>query len=480
MLAAANIQYELAGRAGGIACGGIGLMHLLAHRTGLVGALDAQLNLLKVHLPYHESDHVLNIAYNILAGGTCLEDLELRRNDVWYLEALGAPRIPDPTTAGDFCRRFGIQDIERLMATINQIRLGVWRQQPASFFDEAIVEADGVIAATDGQCKEGLGLSYDGRWGYHPLVVSLANTGEPLFLINRPGNRPSNEGAAERFDQALALVRQGGFHKVLFRGDTDFSQTTHLDRWDRAGVRFVFGMDAKPNLVAIADGLPAAAWQALGRREPRPIQTRPRQRPENVRERLVRQHEYRNHRLTSEQVASFAYRPSRCQTTYRIVVIRKNISVERGEWVLFDEVRYFFYITNDHSLPDSAIVRSANERCQQENLNEQLRNGVRALGMPLDSLLSNWAYMVMAALAWTLKAWTALLLPIGGRWQHRHQAESRALLGMEFKTFLNAFLHVPCQIVRAGRRIVCRLLAWNGWQPAFLRAAAAFRQPLRC
>ena len=480
MLAAANIRYELADRVGGIACGGIGLMHLMARRTGLVEALDANLHLLKAHLPYHESDHVLNIAYNILVGGTCLEDLELRRNDVHYLDALGAQRIPDPTTAGDFCRRFRAEDIERLMQTINQVRLQVWHRQSQSFFEEAVLDADGVIAATDGQCKEGMGLSYDGRWGYHPLVLSLANTGEPLFLVNRGGNRPSNEGAAERFDQALALVRGAGFRKVLFRGDTDFSQTTHLDRWDEAGVRFIFGMDAKSNLVGIADGLGAKQWKPLPRRVPRPVLTAPRARPENVRQRIVRERGYRNHRLESEQVAWFAYRPWRCKRSYRMVVVRKNLSVERGERALFDEVRYFFYITNDRRSSDDEIVRLANQRCDQENLNEQLRNGVRALRMPLDNLLSNWAYMVMASLAWTLKAWTALLLPRQGRWKDREQAEAHALLRMEFKTFRHALVELPCQIVRTSRRIVYRLLSWNPWQHVFLRAVEALRLPMRC
>ena len=142
MLRASNIHYELSDKARGLSCGGIGAMHLLARRTGLIEAIDARLHLLKVHLPYHESDHVLNIAYNLLAGGTCLEDMELRRQDEVYLDALGAQRIPDPTTAGDFRRRFEASDIQVLMNAVNEVRVKVWRDQPASFFDEAIIEAD--------------------------------------------------------------------------------------------------------------------------------------------------------------------------------------------------------------------------------------------------------------------------------------------------------------------------------------------------
>jgi len=477
---ASNIRYELADRVGGIDCGGIGLMHLLSRRSGLIDALDRQLHLLKFHVPYHESDHVLNIAYNVLSGGTCLEDLELLRNDEQYLNALGAQRIPDPTTAGDFCRRFEAADVEGLMDAINDVRLGVWRRQPKEFFVEAVIDADGVVAETSGECKEGMGLSYNGKWGYHPLVISLANTGEPLYLVNRSGNRPSHEGAAAYLDRAWQLCRRGGFDKVLFRGDVDFSQTTHLDRWDADGARFIFGLAAMPNLVEIADGLDSGAWKQF-RRKPKYVAKSPlRRRPANVKEQIVVAKEYKNIRLCSEQVAQFDYRPTACRKTYRVVVLRKNLSIEKGQRRLFDEIRYFFYITNDRGLSPAEVVASANQRCDQENLNAQLLNGVRALRMPVDSLVSNWAYMVMASLAWTLKAWLALLLSAKGRWKARHQAEKRAVLRMEFKTFLNAFMRVPCQIVRTGRQIVYRLLSWNRWRHVFFRAVAALRLPLRC
>src|SRR4051812_45645300 len=155
MIAATNIHYEIAQRAQGLAPGGIGAMLLLARTTGLVRDIDRDLHLLKRHLPYHESDHVLNIALNLLAGGRCLEHIELRRNDEAFLDALGARRIPDPTTAGDFCRRFAEDDVLTLMETFNGARRRVWAQQPPEFFDRAILDADGTLVATDARCKGG-------------------------------------------------------------------------------------------------------------------------------------------------------------------------------------------------------------------------------------------------------------------------------------------------------------------------------------
>jgi len=480
MLSATNIHYDLAEQTRGLAYGGIGAMHLLARHSGLIGALDQNLHLLKRHLPYHESDHVLNIAYNILCHGDCLEDLERLRNDEVYLDALGAQRIPDPTTAGDFCRRFEAADVETLMDTINVVRVKLWQTQPRAFFEEAILDADGTIAPTTGACKEGMDMSYKGLWGYHPLLVSLAHTAEPLYLVNRSGNATSSQSAAAYLDRAIDVCRTAGFRQILLRGDTDFSQTEHLDRWDDQGVRFVFGMDAMANLVAIADGLAEDLWQPLARPAKYQVQTERRQRPANVKERIVKERRYKNIRLQSEQVAEFDYSPTKCRQTYRVVVLRKNLSVERGEQVLFDDIRYFFYITNDRTSSTAEIVRQANRRCHQENLIEQLKNGVQALRMPVDNLVSNWAYMVMASLAWTLKAWFALRLPETGRWSQKHRAEKQTVLKMEFKRFRHAFLLLPCQIVRSGRRIVYRLLSWNRWLRVFFRGVAALRFPLRC
>ena len=480
MFGASNVHYEVADRTRGFGVGGIGAIHELARSTGLVKAIDEALQLLKVHLPYHESDHVLNIAYNALAGGRCLEDLERLRNDEVYMDALGSQRIPDPTTAGDFCRRFEPLDVEALMDAINETRLRVWAQQPLSFFEEAVIEADGTLVDSTGECKEGMDFSFKGTWGYHPLLVSLANTQEPLYLVNRSGNRNSHEGATERYDQAIELCRRAGFKKITLRGDTAFSQSEHLDRWDEEGVRFVLGYSASGNLVKRAEGLAPECWTRLARPARYVIKTEPRRRPENVKEKAVIEREYENIRLNHEDVTCFRYSPSRAKKDHRIVVVRKNLSIERGESVLFDEIRYLFYITNDSDAEASQIVYEANDRCNQERLIGQLKGGVHALHAPVDNLVSNWAYSVMASLAWTLKAWFALMLPEEGRWAEKHAAEKSEVLRMNFQTFIHAFILLPTQIVRQGRRTIYRVLGWNRWLPVFFRCWDQIRTPLRC
>jgi hypothetical protein len=477
MLTASNIHYETSGRVRGINHGGIGALHALARQLGLIEAIDHNLHVLLIHLPYHESDHVLNIAYNPLCDGTCFQDIEHRRHDENFLNALGARRIPDPTTAGDFCRRFTRDHICTLLDVINETRLRAWAHQPHAFFDRATIDMDGSLVATTGACKQGMDIAYDGTWGYHPLVLSLANTGEVLGLVNRSGNRPSHEGAAAEVDRALAVCWRGGFRSALLRGDTDFSQTEHLDRWDADGrVQFVFGYEAAPNLKAIAEDLPASAWQPLQRPARYVVRTQPRRRRDRVKEAIVVARGYENLRLRCEEVAEFSYRPTACKKAYRMVVVRKNITREKGELRLFDEVRYSFYITNDRASAASDVVFAANDRCDQENLLSQLHSGVRALKAPSDTLESNWAYMVMTALAWNLKAWWALALPERpGRWREKHREEKQWVLGLEFKAFVNAFVRLPCQVLRTGRKLVYRLLGWNPHLSIFFRLAGALR-----
>jgi hypothetical protein len=474
MMGGTRARYEVANRTEATNHGGIGLVHRVAINSGLTEAIDNQLHLLKIHCPYYESDHVLNVAFNAMCGGQTLDDIELRRNDAAFLNAIQTEAIPDPTTAGDFCRRFGEGDIHALMDAIDEARLTVWAQQGEELTSQtALIDADGSIVKTTGERKQGMGMSYKGIWGYHPLLVSLANTGEVLYIANRSGNRPSHEGAGSYYDRAIGLCREGGFEDILLRGDTDFSLTAEFDRWDDDGVRFVFGYDANATMVAYAEddtSLDDEGYRQLQRRAEQAFSEKKRRaRQPKVKEQIVRDNDYQNIRLRSEDVAEFVYQPTRCKRQYRLSVVRKNLSVERGEHVLFDDVRYHFYVTGDDEMPAEQVVRYALQRCNQENIIAQLKGGVRSLHAPVNTLHANWAYMLMASLAWTLEAWMALSLPISPRWQEKHRAERDAWLRMEFRTFVNAVINIPAQVVMTGRKLVIRLLAWRPQLAILLR-----------
>ncbi len=446
-----NIHYEVSDKTRAMNYGGIGAIHKMVKQIGLDKEIDNNLELLKVHLPYHESDHVLNIAYNAQLGGIRLEDIEMRRNDEVFMDAIGAERIPDPTTAGDFTRRFKKKDIVLLMDCINNSREKVWSKAPKGFMKEAIIDVDGTIASTLGECKQGMDISYKGVWGYHPLIVTLANTNEVLFLVNRPGNVVSHEGSAGWIDKAIELVSPHS-QKILIRGDTDFSITENFDRWSEQ-VDFVFGMDACKSFVIMAEELSEMCWEPLIREPKDSVLTEEREKPENVKDRIVKERGFDNVRLNFEDVAEFDYSPTKCDNTYRMVVVRKNLTVEKGELALFDDIRYFFYITTRRDLTAAEIVDHANKRCNQENTIEQVKNGINAMRMPVRDLNSNWAYMVMATLAWNLKAWFGLLMP--------NKIRRNQILKMEYRRFLHTFILIPCQIIRTGRKIVYRILGYS-------------------
>ena len=469
---ASGIAYEMAERARAIPCGGIGALMRLVESVGLVRALNERLGILKVARPYQDSDHVLNIALNLLCGGSVLEDIEIRRNDGAFLDALGARAIPDPTTAGDYLRRFDEGAVWRLMHTINEVRVGVWQRSGVAG-GTARIDADGSIVPTTGECKEGMDISYKGVWGYHPLLVSLANTAEPLFIVNRSGNRPSHEGAPHALDEAIELCRRAGFDDVLLRGDTDFTMTKHLDGWDDDGVRFVFGYDASPAFVNRAENVHINDYEELVRKASHAFTTTRAKRP-RIKEEIVKERGYLNKRLVSEDTAEFDHKPSKAKKTYRIVVLRKYIVEERGQLTLSEDFRYFFYVTNDRTLTQEQVIAESNARCNQENLIEQLKNGARALHAPVNTLNANWAYMVIASLAWTLKVWAGLLVPVSPRWRDTHEAEREAIVRMDFRTFVQRFIMVPAQILRSGRRTIYRLLAWRPDLPTFFRLLDAF------
>jgi hypothetical protein len=455
MLTSQKIGYEIGGNVEATVFGGLFAMHRLVTRLGLVKAIDANLELLKIHLPYHESDHVLTLAYSVLCGGTRLEDVDRLRNDVPLMNGLGARLLPDPTTTGDFLRRFAETDLLTLMDAVNSVRPALWRARAADLFGEvAYLDVDGTIVPTTGELKQGMDISYKGIWGYAPLLVTLANTREALFVVNRPGNAPSHLDAAAWIDKAIALVAPHA-KRVCVRGDTDFALTANFDRWAEQ-VDFVLGTDNIAALRARVEALEEKEWTRLAR--PARYETTTgmtRARRHNRKREVIAERGFVNLKLNYEEVAEFSYRPGKCRRDYRVVVVRKNISRARGEDVLIDEIRYFFYFTTytaDTHTP-AQIVELANDRCDQENIIGQLKSGINALHAPAGDLHSNWAYMLIAALAWNIKSWHAMMM-------HRKH-DRAAFIRMEFKRFLDTVIRIPAMIIVRARAIVVRLVAYT-------------------
>jgi hypothetical protein len=340
------------------------------------------------------------------------------------------------------------------MECINAVRPRLWRGRGRDLLGPiTYLDVDGTIAPTYGEQKEGMDISYKGVWGYAPLIVSLWNTKEVLYVVNRPGNVASHTDAAQWIDRAIEFVRPYA-PRVCVRGDTDFSLTRHFDRWSEAA-DFLFGMDSTQALRSRAGALPEDLWQRLERKPKYETRTGTRRQryQTNEKERIVQEREYLKLKLHYEDVSEFRYQPGHCSRPYRVVALRKNISRMRGEAVLLDDIRYFFYITTREDLSLAEVVACANERCDQENVIEQLKNGVNALRVPLYELISNWAHMVIASLAWNIKAWFAMMM-------HR-KADRLAYIRMEFRRFVHSMILIPCRVSRRSRSTVLRLIGYR-------------------
>lgn len=287
--------------------------------------------------------------------------------------------------------------------------------------------------------------------GLCPLIVSMAQTREPLYIINRSGNEASHQGSAHWIDKAIDLTNSI-FNKVELRGDTDFSLSENFDKWDDK-CRFVFGMDARSNLKNIANEIGISSWELFQKTPKYEVLTSPRMRPDNVKDERVKTRKFKKLETELEYLAEFDYRPGKCSKTYRMVVLKKSIQVLKGELKLFDDIRYFFYITNDWKSSAREVVEFYRNRADHENDIEQLKNGVKCMTSPVNTLTSNWAYMVIASLAWDLKAWYGLLMP--------NRRLGLQVVRMEFKRFLNSFVQIPCLIINGGRKIKYRFIGYN-------------------
>ena len=443
------------------AYGGLALAHDLAMRLQLDHDLNRSLSLLKLHVPYFESDHVLTHVYNLFVGGNCIEDIGHVQHSEAIKNLLGACRIPDPTTAGDFLRRFGPRDLEALQAVIDRARQKVWRKLPRRQRKVATIDLDSTIKEVYGACKQGADFSYDHRWSYHPLLVTLAETNEPLRTINRPGNTFSGKGAAGVLGEVLPVVRPH-FGEVFVRGDSGFYSLEVMAACQAGGARFAVVMDDRAAVRQKAENLPEEAWKpfrmhpAAARKRPGTAQRR-RKRTRHLR-RIRRQRGGKISRISHQWVAEFTYRHAWRGKgrdhglgghPLRVVVRRQRVEASKGEQRLFTEYCYRFVITDipRSRMTAAEVVRFTYGRCDQENAIEQLKNGIGALRMPTGELLANYAFLMAGQLAWCLRAGLSLLaLPTPTlRWQ--------------WNWFRHAFVYVPAKITHSARRAVVYVTA---------------------
>lgn len=448
--------------------GGLALAEQFVRRFRVAQRIDERLHLLKRHLPYHESDHVLAMAYTLYADGQCLEDQAVLQGSEAVRRMVGACRIPDPTTAGDFLRRFATEHVGILGGTTDDTQEAVWKALPRHVRRQrkkelALVDLDGHIKDLYGEQKEGADFSYDGRWSYHPLLITLGGTGECLRLVNRPGNVRSSNGAAEALREVLPRV-QRHFKNALVRGDTDFDRSDVYQAVLEAGAYFAIGGRMNAKRFSLIARIPEEAWKPFvprAHRDKDPNASRRQGRMPNCRRERARARKFRNLETTDQWITEIAYQPSGLGTPCRMIVRRIRIEETDGQGALFTYFRYRLVLT---SLPRSykprAVIDLAYQRCDQENVIAELGEGISGWRMPVAEFVGNSAWLEIARLAWNLGKWIAqLTLP----------AE---VVRWEWKRFRRHFVYLAAKVVRIGRQTVVRLSDSHRYLPEILAAHA--------
>ena len=341
------------------AYGGLGLAAALIARLRVPQAIDERLSLLQSHRPFHESDHVLTHVYNLYVGGSAIEDIaDLQQSEPVH-RILGTSRIPDPTTAGDFLRRFDAASLSDLDHAIDEIHIRAWKRAYGKRRRKrGVVDLDSHVRHVYGNQKEGADFTYKGGFGYHPLVISLAGTQECLRLVNRPGNVTSAEGAAGHLRELINLLKSR-FETVLVRGDSAFARQDIFDACDEHGLHFAMVSPAHTNFEGLADSLEESCWKPFQANTARSSgQSRRRKRGVNRRRRTARRRGKRDLKLERQWIGELDYQPARSEETYRLIVRRQRVE-ESNQGELFELWRYRYVITN---LPKSISARTSDTR----------------------------------------------------------------------------------------------------------------------
>lgn len=448
--------------------GGLVLAEQFVRRFRVAQRIDERLPLFKRHAPYHESDHVLAMTYTLYADGQCLEDQAVLQGSEAVRRILGACRIPDPTTAGDFLRRFALEDVEFLGGMTDETQEAVWKALPRHVRRQrkkalALVDLDGHIKELYGEQKEGADFSYDGRWSYHPLLISLAGTGECLRLVNRPGNVRSSEGAAEALSEVLPTVLRH-FRNALVRGDTDFDRSDLYQAVLAAGADFAIGGRMNRKRAMRIERIPEEAWKPFVPRAAREKDTNTSQRQgrtPNCRRARARERKFRNLATTEQWITEIAYQPAGLEAPCRMIVRRIRIEETDGQGALFTSFRYRLVLS---SLPRSYTARDVvdltYQRCDQENVIAELGDGIAGWRMPVAEFVGNSAWLQIARFAWNLGKWIAQL------------ALPAEVVRWEWKRFRRHFVYLAAKVVRIGRQTVVRLADSHRYLPQILAAHA--------
>jgi hypothetical protein len=438
------------------ALGGLVLPLAVLRRLRAAELLDESVRVLKMHMPYLESDHIIAQALMLYGGGTCIEDMAMLQQDSALQRMLGAVRTPDPTTAGDFLRRFVPNGkLEALTSALDELQERAWKgprwrrhKAPMKKKPLAVVYLDGHTKELYGAKKAGADFSYQGAWSYSILVATL-DDGEWLDSQVRPGNCRSSHDAAEMVQRLLPRLERH-YQSIMVVADSDFDRADLRHACEARGAYFAFvareSVDRPAVAAACRNWTPFRTRASRRKRElRRSVNFTPRRKRLERRRRCARARGYDDIQLVRQEVDE-----AEGHDGTRLVIRRQLLDVESGkpgQREIWHRYRYRYVITN---LPSSwsieEVIDATYKRCDQENVISELGAGIAAWRMPVGDLRGNAAWLEIARLAWNLRVWTCrLALPDEvGRW--------------EWRRFRRAFVNIAVQVLTTARQLRVRIL----------------------
>ena len=410
-------------------CAGLAIIRQLLERLGVASVLNSAVRVLRRCKWYTESDHILTMIYNMLSGGSRLSDINRLREDRGLRRLLGTERIPHATTVGDFLARFAGKrerregrDEKAAKVARSELREALAEVQQRAFEllgrkrrQVATIDCDSSIHEVYGEKKEGADYSYDKRWSYSALYVTLAETGDVLELELREGSRYTSTGTTALLPGVIERVRRY-FRKLRMRGDSGFYDQEIVRICDAGEVEFFIVAEQRENLMKAVQGIPESAWKAFDDKQIGNAGRRRRRQRANVKRKMKLRRNPKTRFKGKPEMATMRFRPSTWKKAYRYVIKRTPIIDRNDKQLYLDngmrKYAYWIVVTNSKR-SNTAVLRIAQGRGNQENLIKDLKQGLGLEHVPTGFLGANQAYFMIAALAWNMKTWMLNLLELG-------------------------------------------------------------------
>lgn len=412
-----------------LSCAGLAIIRQLLERLGVASVVNATVRVLQRCKWYTEADHIITLIYNMLSGGSRLSDLNRLREDAGLRRLLGTERLPHATTVGDFLARFAGKREQReerdekaaevarseLREALAEIQERAFGLLPRARRKVATIDCDSSIHEVYGDKKEGADYSYDKRWSYSALYVTLAETGDVLELALREGSRYTSTGTTAVLPEVVERVGRY-FQKLMMRGDSGFYDQEIVRICDTREVEFFIVAEQRENLMKAVQRIPESAWKAFGDKPLKNAGRRLRRQRDNEKRKMKLRRNPNTRFKGKPEMAMLMFRPATWKKTYRYVIKRTPI-IDRDDKQLYldngmRKYAYWIVVTNSKR-SNTAVLRIAQGRGNQENLIKDLKQGLGLEHVPTGFLGANQAYFMIAALAWNLKTWMLNLLGLG-------------------------------------------------------------------